>query len=154
MKQVLHILKKDIRRHWPEILLSLAVLAAYVWNEPDQWVPRELSENRLRNFLTGALTVTVVVSWCMLVVRVVQGEKLVGDRQFWVTKPYDWKKLLAAKLLFMIAFISVPTLIAGSVLFAKAGFGSPLPALSAIVSAQTGSIVFVVAIATALATVT
>ena len=154
MNQVLHIFKKDIRHHWPEILLSLAVLAAYVWNEPDQWVPRELSENRLRNFLTAALTVTVVVSWCMLVVRVVQGENLVGDRQFWVTKPYDWKKLLAAKLLFMLAFISVPTLVAGAVLFAKAGFGSPLPALSAIFSAQAGSIVFVVMIATALATVT
>jgi hypothetical protein len=56
MKQVLHILKKDIRHHWPEILISLAVLAAYVWNEPDQWVPRELSESRLRNFLTEALT--------------------------------------------------------------------------------------------------
>jgi len=154
MKQVLHIFKKDIRHHWPEILLSLAVLAAYIWNEPDEWVPRGLSENRLRDFLTGGLTFAVVVSWCTLVVRVVQGEKLVGDRQFWVTKPYDWKKLLAAKLLFMLVFISVPTLIAGSVLFAKAGFGSPLPALSAIVSAQSGSIVFVVMIAATLATVT
>lgn len=154
MSQVLHIFKKDIRHHWPEILLSLAVLAAYVWNEPDQWVPRELSENRLRDFLTGALSVTVVVSWCILVIRVVQGENLVGDRQFWVTKPYDWKKLLAAKLLFMLAFISVPTLIAGSVLYAKAGFGSPLPALSAIFSAQAGSIVFVIIITAALATVT
>src|SRR5215470_15268595 len=154
MKQILHIFKKDIRHHWPEILISLTVLAAYAWNEPKQWAPRELVENRLRNFLTGGLTVAAVVSWCTLVVRVVQGEKLVGDRQFWVTKPYDWKKLLAAKLLFMLVFISVPTLIAGSVLFAKAGFGSPLPALSAIVSAQSGSIVFVVMIAATLATVT
>ena len=154
MKQVLHIFKKDIRRHWPEILLSLAILAAYVWNAPDQWVPRELSENRLRNLLTGALTVGVLVSWCMLVVRVVQGENLVGDRQFWVTKPYDWKKLLAAKLLFILAFISVPTLIAGSILFAKAGFGSPWPALSTIFSTQTGSIAFILVIAMTLATVT
>src|SRR6185437_13426876 len=154
MKQILHIFKKDIRHHWPEIVLSLTILAAYVWNEPDQWVPRGVSENRLRDVLAGALTIAVVVSWCVLAVRVVQGEKLVGDRQFWVTKPYDWKKLLAAKLLFMLAFISVPTLVAGSVLFAEAGFGSPLPALFAIFSAQAASIVTITIVATALATVT
>src|SRR5215469_15399038 len=119
MKQILHIFKKDIRHHWPEILLSLTVLPACVWNEPDQWIPRELSENRVRDFLTGGLTVAVVISWCMLVVRVVQGESLVGDRQFWVTKPYDREKLLAAKLLFMVVVISMPMLIAGSVLFAE-----------------------------------
>ena len=108
MRQALHIFKKDIRHHFPEILLSLTLLAAYVWNEPKEWIARELSENRLHNFLTGGLTVGVVVSWCILVVRVVQGESLVGDRQFWVTKPYDRKKLLSSKLLFMLAFIGLP----------------------------------------------
>jgi hypothetical protein len=154
MKQTLHIFKKDIRHHWPEILISLTVLAAYSWNEPKQWAPRELVENRLRNFLTGGLTAAVVVSWCVLIVRVVQGENLVGHRQFWVTKPYDWKKLLAAKLLFMLVFISIPMLIAGSALFAKGGFGSPLPALFAILSSQAGSIAPIFIIATALAAVT
>lgn len=154
MKQILHIFKKDIRHHWLEILLSLAVLAAYVWNEPSQWVPQDLSENRLRNLLAGGLTVAVVVSWCVLVVRVVQGENLVGDRQFWVTKPYDWKKLLAAKLLFMLVFISAPALMAGSVLFAEGGFGSPLPALPTILSTQAGAVGFILLIATALAVVT
>ncbi|MGC4054724.1 MAG: hypothetical protein QM757_38245 [Paludibaculum sp.] len=37
-------------------------------------------------------------------VRLVQGEALVGDRQFWVTRPYIWYKLLAAKGLFMRRF--------------------------------------------------
>lgn len=154
MKQILHIFKKDIRRHRPEILLSLLVLAAYVWNEPGQWVPRELSEDRLRNFLAGGLPVAVVVSWCILAVRVVQGESLVGDRQFWVTKPYDRKKLLAAKLLFMLVFVSIPALIVGSVLFAKGGFGSPFPALLEIFSTQAESIAVILLIATVLATVT
>jgi hypothetical protein len=154
MSQVFHIFKKDIRYHCPEILISLTVLAAYVWNEPDQWVARELSENRLRNILSGGLTVALIVSWCILVVRVVQGENLVGNRQFWVTKPYDRKKLLSAKLLFMLAFIILPALIAGSVLFTEAGFGSPLRALPTLFSTQAGSIAFVLMIATALATVT
>jgi hypothetical protein len=83
-----------------------------------------------------------------------QGENLVGDRQFWVTKPYDWKKLLAAKVLFMLAFVSLPALIAGSVLFAEGGFGSPLRAVSTIFSTQAGSVAFILVVAAALATVT
>jgi ABC-type transport system involved in multi-copper enzyme maturation permease subunit len=154
MRQVLHIFKKDIRHHCPEILLSLTVLAAFVWNEPDQWVARAVSANRLRDFLNGGLSIAVVISWCILVVRAVQGENLVGDRQFWVTKPYDRKKLISAKLLFMIAFISLPALIAGSVLFAEGGFGSPLRALPKIFLTQAGSIAFILVITTALATVT
>jgi len=30
---------------------------------------------------------------------VVHAESLVGDRQFWITRPYEWKKLLTAKAL-------------------------------------------------------
>jgi hypothetical protein len=54
----------------------------------------------------------------------------------------------------MLVFISIPMLIAGSVLFAEGGFGSPLPALSAIFSTQADSIASIFIIATALATVT
>ena len=31
MRLILHILKKDMRRHWPEILISLVLLGLYVW---------------------------------------------------------------------------------------------------------------------------
>jgi hypothetical protein len=50
----------------------------------------------------------MILFWVFLIVRVVQGESLVGDRQWWVTKPYEWWNLLAAKLLFILIFISVP----------------------------------------------
>lgn len=45
-----------------------------------------------------------------------------GDRQFWVTRPYEWKKLLAAKLLFVFAFVNVPLLFLQVFLLLKAGF--------------------------------
>jgi hypothetical protein len=48
--------------------------------------------------------------------------KTVGDRQFWITRPYDWKKLLAAKVLFLIVFLYVPLLLAQCAMLAEAGF--------------------------------
>jgi hypothetical protein len=33
MNQFLHIFKKDVRRHWPEILISFALLALFTRRE-------------------------------------------------------------------------------------------------------------------------
>src|SRR2546422_9970485 len=37
MNQILHIFKKDARRHWPEILISLALLALFTHHELHPW---------------------------------------------------------------------------------------------------------------------
>ena len=118
MKQIIHILRKDIRHHWPEIVLSLAALAGRCWHDVTIW-----SHERSRiAFWSTVIEVLVPITWGILVLRVIQSEPLVGDRQFWITRPFEWKKLLAAKLLFIVLFINVPLLIAGIVLLAKAGF--------------------------------
>jgi hypothetical protein len=53
---------------------------------------------------------------------VVQGDNLLGDRQWWVTKPYVWWKLLLAKLLFILLFICVPLFHVQLFLLHRAGF--------------------------------
>ncbi len=58
----------------------------------------------------------------LLIARVIHGESLVGDRQFWLTRPYEWKKLLAAKVLFLLVFLYLPFVIAQLALLAEAGF--------------------------------
>ena len=103
MSQILHIFRKDVRHHWPEILLSLALLIAFAFEQPRTWTGQPI-ENRFLSFLLGFLPALMVLSWGFLIVRVVQGETLVGDRQFWVTRPYEWPKLLLAKLLFVFLF--------------------------------------------------
>jgi hypothetical protein len=52
-------------------------------------------------------------------------EPLIGDRQFWVTRPYPRSSLVMAKALFVTAFILVPKLIADAAILAFSGF-SPL----------------------------
>jgi hypothetical protein len=121
MDQILHIFRKDIRRHMYEIFVSLALLGAIVWSEPSQWVPQRFSGDFARYALAQFLPNLLVIAWLLLVVRVVQGEALVGDRQFWVTRPYEWKKLLIAKALFFVAFVNIPLLFAQIALLREAG---------------------------------
>src|SRR3989454_8740186 len=111
MNPTLPIFKKHPRRHWPEILISLALLALFTRHQLHPWQ----NSNAFSSFspyffiLEGSyITPATILFWAFLIVRVVQGESLVRDRQWWVTKPYEWWNLLAAKLLFIFIFISVP----------------------------------------------
>ena len=127
MKQVWNIFAKDIRRHWREVAASLALLVAFAWLEVRSWPHNErMSLAFLDMFasqiLPGLVTALVPISWIFLIVRVVQGESLVGDRQFWVTRPYDWKKLLLAKAIFVLVFVNLPLFVLDLFLLAKAGF--------------------------------
>jgi hypothetical protein len=57
----------------------------------------------------------------------------VGDRQFWITRPYEWPKLIAAKALFLVVFLYVPLLLAQCCILVRAGF-SPFPYLPGLLS--------------------
>ena len=39
MNQVLHIFRKDVRRHWLEIIVSLLLLVGFGWKMPILWSP-------------------------------------------------------------------------------------------------------------------
>jgi hypothetical protein len=112
MDQILHIFKKDARRHWPEILISLALLALFTRHELAPWEhSNEASSISPLFFLLSLgsyITPLLVSFWAFLIIRVIQDESLVGDRQWWVTKPYEWWKLFLAKAFFFFVVICVP----------------------------------------------
>jgi hypothetical protein len=122
--QILHVLRKDVRHHWIEILLCQLALLAYCWVQVRGWKEQTFNFTILTQFIVMLLPLT----WYLFVFRVVQSESLVGDRQFWVTRPYEWKKLLAEKTLLVLVCLNLPMLIGGAILLAKAGF-SPAPYL-------------------------
>jgi hypothetical protein len=66
-----------------------------------------------------------------LIGRLVLAETIPGDRQFWITRPYRWKNLLAAKLLFIVVFVNLPVLLAHLFILISDGFplGRSLPGL-------------------------
>jgi hypothetical protein len=131
MNQVWNIFRKDVRHHWPEIGASLALLVTFAWLDIRSWTRFDsgmaVGATGLASFLAsemlpGLVKPLLLLAWAFLIVRVVQEESLVGDRQFWVTRPYEWKPLLAAKVLFVLAFINFPLLCINSFLLALAGF--------------------------------
>ena len=131
MKQALHIFKKDAHRFWPECLISSALVAAFAFIYPHQWTDANSMRPVVRfGFFTGgvlgflgqALVVLIPLSWWLMIARVIHAEKLVGDRQFWVTRPYEWKQLMGAKALFLVVFLLLPVLTAQILLLFEAGF--------------------------------
>lgn len=127
MSQILHIFRKDTRCFGPEIVVSLAVVAGLVYVSPYAW-QRELAYGRnsvaQASLMKGVyfLPLLVVASWGILITRVIHAESLMGDRQFWVTRPYEWKKLLAAKVLFLAVYLYLPLALAQWTMLARAGF--------------------------------
>jgi hypothetical protein len=131
MSQIFHIFKKDVRHFWPEILISLALTVAFVRVNIVLLANSGGFDNPSLSIVAVLLNVLVPVSWWVLSGRLIHDESLVGDSQFWVTRPYHWHYLLAAKTLFLIAFLYLPIFIAQVVLLAAAGF-HPLAYLSGI----------------------
>ena len=104
MNLILHIFRKDVRRLWIEILVSFAALVLYFAKQWQGFTPQDL---HLYN-IARPLALLVFLTWAFLVVRLTQAEPLVGQRQFWITRPYAWWQLLSAKMLFVTLCIAAP----------------------------------------------
>lgn len=113
MRQALHIFRKDIRYLRAEIGILLAISALLVAN------PSQPSE------------ILWLLAAAYVIVRMIHAEAIPGDRQFWTTRPYEWQSLLTAKLLFLLAFVNLPLLLAQSGMLLVLGFplGANLPGL-------------------------
>ena len=134
MRQALHILRKDVRHLSIEIAATLLAVCGFVytaarsplsgWHAP---LPQTVA-----SFL---ITFLLPFAWWVLIVRLVHGENLIGDREFWPTRPYSWSSLLLSKLLFVAIFINLPMLIAQAVVVQAHGF-SPFAELPGLLWSQ------------------
>jgi len=109
MHVMLHIFKKDLRRLWWGIAIALVIQIAAAWMDAVENVAVPLHE-------------LLVVTWAVLLALAVHEDPLVGDGQFWLTRPARWRVLLASKLLFALAVVHVPTFVADIVVLAARGF--------------------------------
>jgi hypothetical protein len=112
---MLHIFRKDVRRLWPAIALSVVTLGSLAWH--DRW-----RSDWLPGATEGYLNLLVPLVSALLLGLAVEQEPIAGDRQFWLTRPYSRTALLGAKLLFAAAFVHLPWLIADCWIMAARGF--------------------------------
>jgi hypothetical protein len=138
MRQALHIFRKDVRFLWIEIVVVIGLTAIATWS-------------LARDQAWGGMGALQVVSWWFLIAAAIYKEPLVGDSQFWVTRPYDWKSLAAAKLLLIFTVITVPQFLSDVTVVAAHGLW---PAASSLLLRQLVSTGLYVLPAAAIATVT
>jgi len=146
MRLALHIFRKDTRRFWWEITVTLGLLVALAYMDAHRigFIPGPME---------GWLNMLLPAAWAYLVGLVIHGEALVGDRQFWITRPYPWLALLMAKALFLLAFIQVSSFAADAAILAARGF-QPMHYLPELLLKQLVLAVALTLPAVALATVT
>lgn len=125
MSKTLRIVAKDARHLWPEILLYLGILLAFAAVAPLGWPSHFNRAFREAQTLLGFLQVLLPLTWWLLIARSVQDESLVGDRQFWTTRPYGWQRILAAKIIFITVIVALPYFLAKVWLLHYAGL-SPI----------------------------
>ena len=97
------------------MLVTLALLAALT--RLDCW-----RQDWLASSAEGWLNLLLPLAWACLAALVVQQESLVGDRQYWITWPCPWQTLLGSKLLFVLLFVHLPSLIADAIVVQAHGF--------------------------------
>ena len=94
MRKIAALARKDLRYIWPHLLAVLPLMFVFATNDLD--------------LLTRHAPVLVATAWQLLylatpvaiwslVAALVHGEPLVGDRQYWLTRPFTWYHLAAAK---------------------------------------------------------
>jgi hypothetical protein len=152
--QILHIFKNDVRHFWREIVVMAAIIVAYGWWTSSHWQESgSVFAGTGISASTQMLYLLVTVSFIFLILRAVQAESPVGDRQFWVTRPYDWRELLAAKILFVFTFVNLPLFVLQVFVLWHAGFG-PSRYISGLLDSQWHWVLFVILPVVVLAAVT
>lgn len=151
LPQVLHIFRKDVVHLLPETAVVLALFLAFAWSAPSGWTQSQYAP--AAQILAAFLHILMPISWLVLISRLIHDEPLVGDRQFWISRPYHWAKLLAAKLVYLVVFLYLPFLLMQIYLLKHAGL-YPTLALPALFHNLLLLTVVVIVPVTALAAVT
>ena len=120
MSQIVHIFRKDTRQLRMEILATLSILVLFGIFEPRSW--DDFVVTTLEGMTSMAFAILLCIAWGVLIIRLIQTDRLPGLNQFWTTRPIEWWKLMAAKGLFLLTFLYVPLILSQMLLLHRAGF--------------------------------
>lgn len=114
MSQVLHILRKDLRRlRWPLIVWGVILIAQVVLSGVGAAAAgTPFAAAIVLRELSVMLAALQTLMLALLVARLVHDEPLVGLNAFWLTRPYSSRALFSAKLLFVAVVLVLAPLVA------------------------------------------
>jgi hypothetical protein len=115
LRFVWHIFRKDARRLWWMIALTLALLARLAHFDSWRNVATPNSEE-------GWLNILLPLAWSFLIALAILEDPPVGEAPFWATVPCRWPSLLVAKAAFVAVFIHIPYFVACVFIMQARGF--------------------------------
>ncbi|SPE42490.1 membrane hypothetical protein [Candidatus Sulfopaludibacter sp. SbA3] len=118
MREALLIFRKDA--YHQRVLLAAFLALATVHMAIDIVLPRHPEMMTMQAILGMVLLMAMIG----LVYRTAQQERIMGERQYWLTRPFPWRSILAAKFLFTFVCVALPVSL--STLVALALNGAPL----------------------------
>ena len=114
MKQALHIFQKDVRRLWIQIALLWVAIGYFAYLDIRlQATAVGFTDSQVDT--VGIKILAGAIVW-VLVARAAHEESLTGENQFWVTRPYEPTRLLAAKVLLAAVVVIAPFFVADCVI--------------------------------------
>jgi hypothetical protein len=145
MSQVLHVVRKDLRRLRWVLGAWCAFVAARLAAEilgPDAAL-EGLGPQLAVEQLTWMLWIVDMLLTVLVVSRIVHDEPLVGHDAFWITRPLSPRSLLAAKLVLLAAFLVVLPVAAEALIMRAfharlSGVAAAIPSLTRYVFALIG----------------
>jgi hypothetical protein len=81
-RTILHVFKKDVRRLWKEIAVTLLLLADLAWM--DRW-----RTDSTPGSAEGWLNLLLPLAWAFLIARVIHEDPLANPQGWWWTIPSD-----------------------------------------------------------------
>jgi hypothetical protein len=118
---LLNLLYKDVRRLWPQALVCLIVIALRLYNDP-AYTPYNAS--RHNPFREEWFILLAFIALGVLIASLIHQEKLIGNQQYWLTRPLDWRQIFLAKALFILIFVILPLFLGQLAVLAWLGFPS------------------------------
>jgi hypothetical protein len=115
MNRAIRIFRKDVAHLRPQILAFVGLLAAFYADDVFSGDFNGISIVTLDGLILAALP----LSCWLLVTSLIQQEPAVGDRQYWLTRPFNRTDLLAAKALFLVTFVLAPVFVCQALMLAQ-----------------------------------
>lgn len=109
-RQILQILRKDIRGHLLEIGFLLLLHLAFVLVAAKSWPAFVALDGSLAGGAAElVLQIAILVIWALLIVQVVQAETATGKLSYWLTRPFSRLAVPGAKAVFVLLVVHLPS---------------------------------------------
>jgi hypothetical protein len=120
MEQVLRIFRKDTRHLWPTVPVVLALIIVHAILDVRSSPFGRQGDVRIDS-ISVLLKIFLPLAIWFLIAQAIFQEALLGEQQFWLTRPYRWTSLLASKALFVAVFTSLPLCLSDCFILAVQG---------------------------------